>query len=255
MVKYKLNKSHPRYLSLYYRDRLAKGVEDGITSLQGLTAHGRGEAFDYLLGEKTYTFAKKATEAACSLMLLSNYPVISVNGNSIILSGKEFVLLAKLFNAPLEINLFHYSARRAKKIAGLLQKLGAEKILLPDGTEINGIKSTRRMINSLGQKIADTVFVPLEDGDRTEKLISLGKKVISVDLNPLSRTAQKATITIIDNLVRVMPLFLKTARLYKDKPKKELEKIYNNYNNKASVSRAIITINKNLTKLSGKLTL
>src|SRR3990172_4191571 len=54
-----INPSHPRYLSLKYREQLVQGVKMGITSTAGLIAHGRGEAFDYLLGEKTYSFNKR----------------------------------------------------------------------------------------------------------------------------------------------------------------------------------------------------
>ena len=49
---------------------------------------------------------------------------------------------------------------------------------------------------------ADVVLVPLEDGDRCEALTSLGKQVIAVDLNPLSRTSRKATVTIVDEVSR-----------------------------------------------------
>ncbi len=255
MTIYNLPKSHPRYQSLYYRDLLTLGVKKGIVSPQGLTAHGRGEAFDYLLLEKTHLFARQAIKAAASLLLLSRYPVISVNGNSAFLSGKEFVKLSKLLNAPLEINLFHYSENRVKKIAHFLSQLGATKILLPDKIRFPIVESNRGMINPQGQAIADTVFVPLEDGDRTEKLVSLGKKVITVDLNPLSRTAQKATVTIVDNIVRTIPLLVETTRLYKSKSQRQLCKIYESYNNQLTLAHALATINNNLTKLSEKLTL
>jgi Uncharacterized protein conserved in archaea len=46
---------HPRYKSLVMREHLAECARKGIVSLEGLTAHGRGEAFDYLLGEKQRT--------------------------------------------------------------------------------------------------------------------------------------------------------------------------------------------------------
>ena len=65
-------------------------------------------------------------------------------------------------------------------------------------------------IDPRGIAIADTVFVPLEDGDRTEALIRMGKKVIAVDLNPLSRTAVHATICIVDNVVRAIPILIQT---------------------------------------------
>jgi Uncharacterized protein conserved in archaea len=54
--------SHPRRDPLRARERLAAGVENGLTSRHGLVAHGRGEAFDYLLGSldakyKSYTIS------------------------------------------------------------------------------------------------------------------------------------------------------------------------------------------------------
>src|SRR5689334_19944378 len=99
--------SHPRYLSLMARERIVHGVECGITSPHGLIAHGRGEAFDYLLGERTHAFAEKAVKTACSLLLAAQRPVISVNGNACALCPNELVALAKLTRAALEVNIFH----------------------------------------------------------------------------------------------------------------------------------------------------
>ena len=42
---------HPRHHSLVTREQLAEYARTGVVSLEGLTAHGRGEAFDYLIGE------------------------------------------------------------------------------------------------------------------------------------------------------------------------------------------------------------
>ncbi len=47
------------------------------------------------------------------------------------------------------------------------------------------------------------ILVPLEDGDRCEALVAMGKTVIVIDLNPLSRSAKMGTITIVDELTRV----------------------------------------------------
>ena len=46
-------------------------------------------------------------------------------------------------------------------------------------------------------------MVPLEDGDRCEALVKMGKTVIVVDLNPMSRSARMASITIVDEISRV----------------------------------------------------
>ncbi len=96
MSKSDVPKSHPRYQSLHYRNLLVDGVKNGITSLHGLTAHGRGEAFDYLIGEKTFPFAQSAIDAAAALLIMAKHPVISVNGNTAALVAKEFVNLGKL---------------------------------------------------------------------------------------------------------------------------------------------------------------
>ncbi len=63
----------------------------------------------------------------------------------------------------------------------------------------------RRIVDPEGIFAADVVLVPLEDGDRVEALQRMGKVTIAVDLNPLSRTSQRATVTIVDNVVRAIP--------------------------------------------------
>jgi 4-phosphopantoate---beta-alanine ligase len=55
--------SHPRRKSLEMRQRLVAAVESGLAHPSGLTAHGRGEAFDYLLGERTVEEAEAAERA------------------------------------------------------------------------------------------------------------------------------------------------------------------------------------------------
>ncbi len=244
---------HPRFLSNYYRDLLSEGVDKGITSLQGLTAHGRGETFDYLLGEKTCSFARTSISASACLFLLAKNPVISVNGNTAILAGKELVNLSKLLNAPLEINLFHASTSRERKINAHLQKLGGDNILLPDKTRIKGVYSNRKMISRFGQKTADLVFIPLEDGDRTRALIEMGKKVITIDLNPLSRTAQDATVTIVDNIVRTLPLLIDVITQMRSLPQEDLESQLNSYDNKKNLSKALRFISQRLVILAFKL--
>ena len=63
-------KSHPRAKSLYIRERLVDGFDNGLVAKEGLMAHGRGETFDYLLGEKTSKYAQKAIVAAAALRYL-----------------------------------------------------------------------------------------------------------------------------------------------------------------------------------------
>jgi len=233
-----LPKSHPRYQSLLLRDKIVEGVKRGITSLHGLTAHGRGETFDYLLGEKTRSFAIHAIDAAAAMLVLAKHPIISVNGNTAALVPGELVTVSQTLPGILEVNLFHASLDRERKIAAHLKKYGSKKILLPGESRIPGLESNRRKIHPEGQAKADVIFVPLEDGDRTEALIKLGKKVITVDLNPLSRTAQKATITIVDNIVRALPLLIEKIKEYKTKDMKTLEQIVSSYNNNLALKDA-----------------
>mgnify|MGYP001591397072 CR=1 FL=1 len=238
-------KSHPRYKSLKTRDDVVYGIRKGVTSIHGLIAHGRGEAFDYLIGEKTSEFARKSIGASAALLLAAEYPLISVNGNAAILAPKELVKLSKSLNAPLEINIFHPSKQREIKIKNHLIKHGAKNALLPDKkTKIKYLESNRKFVNPEGILKADAVFVPLEDGDRVEALIKNGKKVVTIDLNPLSRTAQKATISIIDNITRAMPLLIKTINQYKKYNKSKLRKMMKNYDNKKTLEEAIRHIRK-----------
>src|SRR3989338_3385736 len=111
-----IQKSHPRHESLRKRDLIVKGIEKGIASTHGLIAHGRGEAFDYLLKEKTNDFAEKSIEASAALLSLAKYPVISVNGNTAALVPKELAELSEILRAPIEVNIFHESKQRELKI-------------------------------------------------------------------------------------------------------------------------------------------
>jgi 4-phosphopantoate---beta-alanine ligase len=243
----KLPRSHPRYQSLKTRQLIEKGVRDGITSHNGLIAHGRGEAFDYLLGEKTNDFALNAIESAASMLLLARHPIISVNGNTAVLVPKELVRLSNILGTSLEINLFHTSDERLRRIKKHLQEHGGEHILLPEEKiKIDYLNSPRKYVNAEGIYKADVVFVPLEDGDRTEALIKNGKKVITVDLNPLSRTAQTATLTIVDNIVRTMPLLIKTIINQRKGNEKKLKENLKKYNNLQSLATAIKIIRRQI---------
>ncbi|MFX1356594.1 MAG: phosphopantothenate/pantothenate synthetase [Promethearchaeota archaeon] len=235
-------KDHPRYLSLKYRHDIIAGMKNLVVAEAGLIAHGRGECFDYILGEKTNKAAKEATEAAVALLLMAKSPIISVNGNSAALCSKELAELSNTINAPLEINLFYRKEGRVEAITQILKKAGANKILGTDETrmiEIKEISSNRRKVDPNGIKIADVVFVPLEDGDRTESLKKIGKKIITVDLNPLSRTSIWADITIVNNLVRTLPEMIEVAKRLKKLTSGDLEKIVNKFNNRKNIENTL----------------
>jgi 4-phosphopantoate--beta-alanine ligase len=240
----KISPHHPRAESLRIRARLAEGFRAGLVVPEGLAAHGRGEAFDYILGERTTGQAKRAIEAAGAMLLLAEHPVISVNGNTAALVPEEVVRLAKAVNAGIEVNLFHGSRKRESAIAGWLKKHGADEVLGTDpkfSTRIKEIHSDRRKVDRRGIAAADVVVVPLEDGDRTEALKRLGKRVIAIDLNPMSRTARAADVTIVDNIVRAMPLLAKTAESLSHQPRAGLREKVENFDNVANL-RAMLRL-------------
>ncbi len=216
---------HPRYASLMQRERLVRGFEAGMTVLQGLIAHGRGEAFDYLLGEKTTPLAAAAIRAGAAMLMLARKPVISVNGNTAVLCPEELARLGRALNAPLEVNLFYRSEERARRIAEHLRSAGAERVLWRADAEIEGLESERRKVSSSGIYASDVVLVAVEDGDRTGALKRLGKKVVAIDLNPLSRTAQEADVTIVDEVTRALPLLTAQVHSMQRLSAEELEEI------------------------------
>jgi 4-phosphopantoate--beta-alanine ligase len=231
--------NHPRRSSLLTRARLTEGARQGITSLDGLIAHGRGEAFDYLLGEKTHDFAARAIDAAAALFLVARHSVISVNGNAAALIPLELAALSKLLGSPLEVNLFHASLEREDRIRNHLLSHGAGQVLLPQRDFVlPGLDSNRRFVNGQGIYRADVIFVPLEDGDRCEAFIQSGRKVITIDLNPLSRTARKASITIVDNIVRAAPLLVDRVTALASEPRAILDNLLENYDNGQALHEA-----------------
>lgn len=211
--------------------------------------HGRGETFDYLIGEKTSKYALKAIKAASEALILAKFPVISVNGNFAALCQKEIVQLAKIVGAKIEVNLFYGTEKRKFNIARVLKKNGVREILGLDPkyyTTIPKLDSARRIVDKRGIFSADVVLVPLEDGDRTIALKKIGKKIITFDLNPLSRTAQTADITIVDNVIRGMKILIEFSK--KKSKKKKIEKI--KFDNKKNLAASINLVKRNLRRMA-----
>ena len=98
MGKHSADPSHPRYKSLLMRQRLELAAKKGMLADSAMIAHGRGEAFDYLLGEVTIPPAMAATREVAARLLGANNPIISLNGNAIALAGKELLQIANLLN-------------------------------------------------------------------------------------------------------------------------------------------------------------
>ncbi|MCV0430856.1 4-phosphopantoate--beta-alanine ligase [Nitrosopumilus sp.] len=244
-------KSHPRAKSLLIREKLVEGFDKGLVAREGLLAQGRGEAFDYLLGEKTGKASKRAIKAAAAQLLVAKMPVISVNGNIAALCPEQIVLLSKQTKAKLEVNLFYTNKKRKNAIIKTLKKNGAEQVLGTKKTsskKLSGIDSARRIVDKDGIFVADVVVVPLEDGDRTMALRNAGKTVITFDLNPLSRTSQTANITIVDNVTRAIDLLIIETKKLSKKNQKSLLKIIDEFDNKENLKENIIQIKNNLTR-------
>ena len=249
MTKIEIPPDHPRRVSLETREKIIEGHETHVVATAGLLAHGRGEAFDYMIGEKTTDLARDATRAAVAAMLAAEHPVISVNGNICSLVPEELVELSEICGAPLEINLFYYRKEREDAIKNALIAAGVKEVLgthdRPSET-IPELSSNRRKVDPDGIGAGDVILVPLEDGDRTEALKAIGKFVVTIDLNPLSRTAVYSDITIVDNVIRALPLMVELALEMKDLPKEELRKIAENFDNTENLATSVHIITKHL---------
>jgi 4-phosphopantoate--beta-alanine ligase len=239
MSEIEVPESHPRYQSLLTRHRIEEGVKAGITSTQGLISQGRGEAFDYLLGERTIPSADEAERVAAAHLLLASHPVLSVNGNVAALVPDDFVELADVTGADLEVNLFNRTEERIQAIVDHLRAHGASDVKgLTADERIPDLDHERGKVDSDGIYAADVVLVPLEDGDRAEALAAMGKTELVIDLNPLSRSPQTATVPIIDNAIRAISGITDHARDLSDTPQDELESIIEEFDREKALTDA-----------------
>jgi len=246
----KIPRNHPRYLSLITREKISKAMKKGLVHETGLIAHGRGEAFDYLIGEKTIPFADEAEKVAAAALICAENPVISVNGNVVALVAEDCVSLASSISAKIEVNLFHRTEKRVKKLISELCKYGAKDVLgIKGDANIPALDHDRGICDRNGIFSADVVLVPLEDGDRCQALRNIGKTVIAIDLNPLSRTAKSASITIVDNVIRAIPNIEKWIKLLKNEDRDSLSHLVNSWNNVSMLKDIYSFISKRLQSL------
>ena len=225
---------HPRYQSLLSRHLLEQAAKQGMLADSALIAHGRGEAYDYLIGEKTSPNALQATNNALAHLIAGKKPVISLNGNTTALAGYELMKIAEYLQCPIEVNIFYRTEQRINALFGYLNSIKKEHSISinilgenPD-TTIPGLKGPRAKCCTEGIYSSDVILVPLEDGDRCEALVAMGKTVIVVDLNPLSRSAKMASITIVDEISRVAKNML---RLIQNDNLPDIEIEFNNNKN------------------------
>jgi len=219
--------SHPRKASLLARAKLTEAASQGLLAESALIAHGRGEAFDYLLGERTSDSASQAIRETAARLLKAEISVISLNGNTTVLAGEQAIRAAAIIGCPVEVNIYYRTPERMENLISTLENLrlnvanqdpplGWDDSQWPDivnsveilggdaDGRIEGLEGPRSICSSRGIEVADAVLVPLEDGDRCEALVALGKQVLVIDLNPLSRTARMAHVTIVDEVSRAM---------------------------------------------------
>ncbi|MGD0256387.1 MAG: phosphopantothenate/pantothenate synthetase [Thermoplasmata archaeon] len=243
----RLSRSHPRYASLRVRAHLAEMTRAGLVAPEGLIAHGRGETFDYLLGERTSPSARLAERRAAAWLLSARHPVLSVNGNVAALAATEVARLVRACpGLGVEVNLFHRTPARARAVARALTSAGVRTVWgIRPTARIPGLPSDRARVDRRGIYTADLCVVPLEDGDRTEALRALGKKVISIDLNPLSRTSGQADLPIVDELRRALAQI--TRDLEAAGPPDRTGR-FTPFDRRAALRGAMMTIGRNLRR-------
>ena len=192
------------------RHRLERAAKRGMLADSAMIAHGRGEAFDYMLGEQTTPNAMEATKHAWLHLNTAKRPVLCLNGNVTALACDEMLQLAQILKCPVEINIFYRTPKRMEALLAFINErkkaLGVHVKVLGENPDalLPGLKGPRAACTVEGIFESDTILVPLEDGDRCKALVDMGKTVIVIDLNPLSRSAQRASITIVDELSRVL---------------------------------------------------
>jgi 4-phosphopantoate---beta-alanine ligase len=247
----RLSPRHPRFASLKVRRRLAEAHRTGLVVPEGLIAQGRGEAFDYFLGERTSPSARRAERTAAGWLFAARHPVVSVNGNVAALAAKEVARLqAAVPGLDVEVNLFHRTGPRARRVAQALRAAGVRHVLgvRPTAT-IPRLPSDRARVDRRGIFDADVCLVPLEDGDRAEALCALGKRVISIDLNPLSRTSRAADLPVVDEVRRALAEIARRAERW---PVASRPKRFAAFDRRAALSDALDTIVTGLRRAAAR---
>jgi 4-phosphopantoate---beta-alanine ligase len=247
----RLSPRHPRFASLQVRSALAEAHRRGLVVSEGLIAHGRGEAFDYFLGERSTPGALRAEKAAAQWLLAARHAVVSVNGNVAALAAEEVAQLQRAIpGLDVEVNLFHRTGERAWLVAEALRSAGVRRVLgvRPTAT-IPGLPSDRAKVDRRGIFDADVCLVPLEDGDRTEALRALGKRVISVDLNPLSRTSRAADLPVVDEVRRALAEIGRQARILRKTSRRPR---LTPFDRRAALASALATIARELRQAAAR---
>jgi 4-phosphopantoate--beta-alanine ligase len=176
--------------------------------------------------------------------------VFSVNGSAAALAGEEITdLVGGHDRLLIEVNLFHHTAERSRRIADYLRGLGVPRVVesaSEDAVPLASIQHARKHMHKDGIARADVVMVALEDGDRCQALVESGRQVIAIDLNPLSRTARLANVTIVDELTRTIHVLRACMETDRKRTPQELKGRIARYNNQAVLERAVAAIRSGL---------
>jgi 4-phosphopantoate--beta-alanine ligase len=182
------------------------------------------------------------------MLLLARNPVLSVNGNTAVLVPDELAELQRALGCKVEVNLFHRTEERVRKLSAFLEAHGCTRVL-GAGAEptIPGLDHERGRSTREGIASADVVLVPLEDGDRAQALRDMGKTVLVVDLNPLSRTARSASVSITDNVVRAVPNVTRHARAM---DREEAARVAKAFDARRNLQETLLCIERRLRSLA-----
>ena len=75
--------------------------------------------------------------------------------------------------------------------------------------------------------------------DRAEILKEGGKNILTIDLNPLSRTSKMSDVSIMDNIVRAIPFMTKIAEDLKTQDKAVLYELVNEFDNEENLKESL----------------
>ncbi len=204
------------------------------------------------MGETSVPEALEAERAGAAHLLTAQSAAISVNGNVAVLAADQVKRLAAATGAVVEVNLFHRTDERIRKIVDFLHSAGLRSVLGTDpDASIPGLEHPRALSCRKGIYGADVVLVPLEDGDRAAALARMEKVVIAVDLNPLSRTSQAATIAVVDDVARALENMARFAEEMKEKPE-VIQRAKSRYEKDANMGGIMGRMRDNLGRSRGE---
>ena len=133
----------------------------------------------------------------------------------------------------MEVNIFHRTEERMEKLITYMESEGGKDVLGRDpDARIPGLNHDRALCTHTLFD-CDVIVVPIEDGDRAEALIGMGKTVISIDINPLSRTSKAATIPVSDEMSRALENMIRFVNELRGK-EDEIDSLISSFSNTES---------------------